>query len=188
MSQRTFAKQVGVELTPSNYTPGSSPGVEGQLEGIDTALGSGDKAIAYDTTSQAIAVVNTWQDLTFDTNVDIVGWAHTPGSALFTAPSPAGLFMAICQIHMEQTGGGTNPFALRFLFNGVEVAGSFRSHQIPTNSVTWNLSQAWPFTSVASQDFKVQISGSNTNMRTRLGGVPAAPTTNVSATLSIRRF
>lgn len=187
MAQRTFAKQIAAELTPANYTPGSSPGVEGQLEGIDAELGAADRAIAYDTTLQAIAVVNTWQDLTFNTNVDLAGWAHTAGSALFTAPV-AGLFIATCQLHMEQTGGGTNPFAMRFLFNGVEVAGSFRSKAISTNSITWILDQTFPFTAVATQDFKVQIAGANTNMRTRLGGVAAAPTTNVSANLVIRKF
>lgn len=38
MTQRTIARQVGTELTPVNFTQGPSPGVEGALEGIDTAL------------------------------------------------------------------------------------------------------------------------------------------------------
>ena len=32
------ARQVETELTPVNYTPGATPGVEGDLEGIDAAL------------------------------------------------------------------------------------------------------------------------------------------------------
>jgi hypothetical protein len=37
---RQQARQVEVELAPVNYTPGLTPGVEGQLEGIDAALGA----------------------------------------------------------------------------------------------------------------------------------------------------
>ncbi len=37
---RQFARQVESELTPANYTPGPTPGVEGELEGIDSALGA----------------------------------------------------------------------------------------------------------------------------------------------------
>ncbi len=180
------ARQVEVELTPVNYTPGSAANLEGDLEGIDAALGSGDKAIAYHTAAQAIAIANTWEDLIFDTNVLLTGWTHAVSTALFTSPETA-LFRAILQLHAEQSGGGTAPFGVRFLFNGVEIPGSARSFEISTNNVSNLMTVAFPFNAVTSQDFKVQVSGSGT-MSTVLPATAAAPVTNVSAALEIARL
>ena len=119
---------------------------------------------AYDTTLQQIASTNTWQDVTFDTNGEIDGWTHTPGSADFTCPS-SGLYGATIELLVEKTGSGSPRSAVRALFNGSEIPGSHNGMDITSNNTSFSLSRTLIFNATAGQIFKVEFSASRTAVR-----------------------
>lgn len=146
-----------------------------------------DRVSAYDDTTQAIALANTFQALNFSDNVDLDGWAHTPGTSAFTC-SEAGEYEATVYVNGERsTGGGSDVGGMRATFNGVEVPASYRAADVIANSMSVPLTSTFRFTGVVAQDLEIEVFGSSTNMDVIPPPNTASATTIPSATIQIRR-
>jgi len=147
---------------------------------------SNNYTFAYDTTMQAITGAN-FQDVDFSNNAQIDGWNHTGGTAVFTCNKTA-LYEATVDICINKTAGGNVTFAMRSLFNGVEVAGSQKGIDIPMSNATIGMSKSFQFSGVTGQVFKVQIASSSTDANLIPGKDPGSATTVPSASLTIKRI
>lgn len=140
---------------------------------------------AYDTTTQAISVADTLQDVTFDTNVKIDGWTHTGGSADFTCAT-TGKYRATFIAMSDKTAGANSLAEIVALFNGAQLAGSAVGRTIDANNSIAVFSNTFIFDGVATQILKLQFTGDTTN--TRLTPGTAIATVNPSIILTITRL
>lgn len=188
---------VDIDFTPANYTPDTSPpeandvdDLAAHLKGIDTALAStvitNNFVFAHDITTQSISVANTFQDLTFATDDIIDGWTHGSG-ANFTCNQTA-TYEATIILTWQETAGCPDSIGCRALFDTAEIIASFRSHKSNISNEPRQLVSTFPFNGVTGKVFKVQISGTTTTVRVVAGDSPGSPTTNPSATISIKRI
>jgi hypothetical protein len=151
-----------------------------------TAAGTNNYVFSFDTTAQAIALINTWQDVIYDTNGEISDWTHTIGTADFTC-STSGLYAATVEANVERTGNAPSA-ALRALFNGVYIPGSHQGMDITSNNTTTPLSRTFLFDAVAGQIFKVQVSSTRTTVSIKPAPAPGGGVTAVSSSVTIRRL
>jgi hypothetical protein len=91
----------------------------------------------YDTGSQQVATANTFQEIEFGNNSNLVGWTHTSTTGQFTA-SYSGIVRARLVSNISMT-GTSNVAASRLLCNGTEVSGSYASFTVTTNNVPQEL-------------------------------------------------
>ena len=145
-----------------------------------------DYVFSYDTTIQLISVVDTWQDLTFNTNALIQGWSHTTGTNVFTCNN-TGIYEAIVIANFETASGSAETANIRALFNGVEVVGSHEGTDLVVNNFNWKLESAFLFNGVAGQDLEIEISGSSTLMGIIASPIADSPTVNPSAKITIKK-
>ena len=66
------------------------------------------QAFAYDGTTQAIAVADTFQDLDYATNGELSGWTHTGGSADFTCQQTGKYLVSYMAMFERSIGGGSD--------------------------------------------------------------------------------
>jgi hypothetical protein len=91
---------------------------------VDASAGGSTGAnyvFAYDTTVQLVAVANTFQDITFNTNAQLNGWTHTAGTASFSCPQ-TGLYLI--QYAAEIGALLSDDISVRATVNGTEAPGS----------------------------------------------------------------
>ncbi len=86
---------------------------------------------AFDTTTQTIAITNTFQNITLNTNADIDGWAHTTGSADFTCNQTGRYLITYDAIVNE--GSGTPVASFRATLNGTPISGSQAAREVFRN-------------------------------------------------------
>ncbi len=122
----------------------------------------------YDTTTQTVAVANTFQDVTFTTNATVDGWTHTPGTATFTA-TVAGTFMGNMTARVAKNGGANTKLTLRAVKNGTEIPGS-QSYGTAASSSGDTISGNYIFTVVAGDTIKIQMTGGTTGAQILPGG------------------
>ena len=142
---------------------------------------------AYDTTTQIIALANTFQGLDFATNGQLNGWTHTPGTSIFGC-NQTGIYLVNVKAIAEKTGGGTNEFAIRALFNAIEVAGSQMAIQINSNNVAIILASTFMVSATSGQNLELEVAGSNTSLQILPGPNPGSAVTVPSAQITIMRL
>lgn len=170
-----FDKEFGVDgvlLDPTNYFPGcgTSENVKGYV-------------FAYDTTTQTVSIANTFQDITLNTNAQLVGWSHLLGKPTFTCIR-SGMYQVTYNIVSERTSGsGTISASLRCTLNGIEIPGSQVSYDFTTNSQTLSPTRTFIAAFNAGDNLKFQYSAGSTACRIIAGD--GNGTTRCSITVSI---
>jgi uncharacterized delta-60 repeat protein len=106
---RTFGI-LGTVVDPSDYFPTCTDILANYI-------------FAYDTTTQEISQVNTYQDVTFNTHGQINGWEHTTSTASFTCKQE-GVYLITYNAITQKTSAGASTGSLRAITDNVEIAGS----------------------------------------------------------------
>ena len=158
-SNGTFDSNFGINglvLDPTDYFP------------TCVASSSGSNvayAFAYDTTTQTVSVASSYQDVTFNTNSQLLGWAHSTSTATFIC-NTAGVYQVTYTTTSEKTTGtGVINANLRLTRNGTEIAGSQQTFDYATNNQTTVQSKTI-ITSFAQGDvLKLQYTGANASCR-----------------------
>lgn len=141
---------------------------------------------AYDTTTQAIAVANAFQGLDLATNANLDGWTHVAGTSIFGCNETQPYEVSVA-VTAEKSAGAAATFGFRALFNGVEVAGSMVGDDITTNNAAKTISKTFFVDGVTGQNLEIEVVGSSTNISVLPGPDPGGATTDVSATVTIKR-
>jgi len=117
---------------------------------------------AYDTTTQVVALADTFQDVTFDTNAEIDGWTHTPSGTDFVC-GVAGTFQLNYSATTNRNGNPSPTIEFRNRKNGTEIAGSQTSINIVSTNVHQIIGTSAIFTSAINDIITLQMAASNTN-------------------------
>lgn len=143
-----------------------------------------DYISSYDTTTQTVAVANTFQDVVFSTNAQLNGWTHTAATANFTC-ARSGLYLVTYHANTSKTAGANSTTEIVALFNAVQVAGSATQVFNTVNNGPLNLQNSFIINATATQIFKLQMTGSTTSTNI----LPNNPNATVkpSITLTITR-
>jgi hypothetical protein len=143
-------------LFATNFS-GRFAGSAAGLTNIPTQI---NYAYAYDTSTQTAAVPNTYQDVLFDNNGQINGWAHAAGNAFFTN-NQTGLYLVTYNAHAETTAAGVSTVSLRAMLNAsTEVAGSQSSVDPDTANQSLSLSKSFLVNITAGATLRLQFAGS----------------------------
>lgn len=135
-----------------------------QIQGLESICASRQNYIhGYDTTTQTIAQVNTFQDITISTDVEIDGWTHTEGQAGYTA-AQSGKYAVCFYCHATKTEGITSFYEIIGTLNGNEISGSQAYKTIATNNITADLSGYFAMDVTAGDVFKFQATSGITTM------------------------
>jgi hypothetical protein len=145
---------------------------------------------SYDTTTQTVAVANTWQALNFSTNAQIDGWTHTVGTNSFTC-NQTGLYRVTLDAEFfnnSTTNTATPTGETRALFNAVEVPGSAAGLEVRDSTSHGEVLSSSFILNCATtgQALTTQFTGAFTTIRVQPVGTHA--TTNISATIIITRM
>jgi hypothetical protein len=190
---------VDIDYTPTNYIPSLTGAPEANdlddlaahLNGIDQGLvtipGAGNNFVfAYDTTTQLAAVVNTYQNISFDTTANIDGWTHTLGTD-FTCNLTGG-YLVIVTGNMEKAGGSSPTGAIRITLDGTEIPGSHFGMDLTSNNTAFVVTKNIFAAVTTGQVLRVQFAGSTTTVSVTPGPNPGTAATTPSITLTIRRI
>lgn len=162
----------GFVLDPTDYFPSCSS--SGSTAGY---------VFAYDTTTQTVSIANTYQDLTLNTNRELVGWTHSTSTPTFTCVQ-SGLYQVIYTIVSEKTSGsGSISASVRGTLNGTEIPGSQLSYDFVTNSQTITITKPFMASFVTGDVLKFQYTGGSTTCR--IIANDGTGTTKASITVSI---
>lgn len=171
----TFDKEFGVEglvLDPTDYFPGC--GISDNQKGY---------VFSYDTTTQTVSIANTFQDITLNTNAQLVGWTHIAGKPIFNCVR-SGLYQVTYNVVSERTSGsGTISASVRATLNSIEIPGSQLSYDFVTNSQTISPSKTFIASFNAGDSLKFQYSAGSTACRMIAGD--GNGTTRCSITVSM---
>ena len=148
---------------------------------------SSDFIYSFDTTTQTVVAINTWQDVTFSNTNQFDGWTHTAGTAIFTAGRD-GRYAATVEFNVEKNGGGNVEAAIRSVINGIEIEGSHNGMDITSNNTAFSLSRTFLFNITNGQQLKMQFAANNTTARIIPPPSPGGVATEISATMTIRRL
>jgi len=141
-----------------------------------------DYVFAYDTTTQTVAVADTFQDITFNTNAFIEGWTHTAGGILFTGNTTS-LYEASYSATVNRNGNPTSTLELIALKNGSEISGSQVPSTLTSNNARNEISNTFIMDITAGDDFKLQFTATNTNGQLSPVGANASITPSVRLTI-----
>lgn len=144
-------------------------------------------AYVFDTTTQAVAVANTFQDLTFNTNDELDGWTHAAGTNVFGCTKTA-KYKVTVDVNIEKTGGAAQAGAIRALFNSVEVPASYRPIDITSSNVSMPMGRTFFVDATTGQDLEIELVGTETTVQVAPGPNPGTPTINPSANITIERI
>lgn len=162
----------GFVLDPTDYFPSCEA----------TALNAG-YVFAYDTTTQTVSIANTFQDLTLNTNGQLVGWNHSTKTPTFTCVQ-SGLYQITYTIVSEKTSGsGTISASVRATLNSTEIPGSQLSYDFVTNSQTITVTKPFMASFVTGDVLKFQYTAGSTACR--IIANDGTGTTKASITVSI---
>lgn len=149
-------------VTGVTQTPGDNSTKLATTEYVDDQVViSANYIHSYDTTTQVVAVANTFQDVNYSTNGELDGWTHTAGTAVFTCPT-AGIYIVQYLGHVKKTSGGTSLVEMRVVQNGTELAGSASQTTVASNSIVQALGNARVFSAAAADVIKIQFTGDTT--------------------------
>jgi hypothetical protein len=119
--------------------------------------------MSINTSSQAIAVINTYQEVIFVKDTKNSGWTHPASSGRFTSSYTAEYSITTI-LSVQKTGAGTQTLASRILYNGSEASGSYVSLPMTTNNVQNQLTSHIILNVASGSGFIVQIAATSTNM------------------------
>ena len=184
----TIVPQVGDPLKwdGTNWVPGSA------------VTSSTNYFFVYKTTTQQVTTRATFEDIIFDQEAFVEGWAHTPGTAEFACLN-TGLYMGTVEIGVEKTGGNGVESAIRAVVGNaptfLEIPGSHNGMDITSNNTIFAISRTFIFEAVAGQVVKMQYATDNNGNFTPASSAAITPVptanadaTTVSATFSVRRM
>ena len=158
--------------------------IEGELEFPSLAGVTGANYVfAYDTTTQVVATENTFQNLTFNTNVLLDGWTHSEGTNIFVCNQTGKYIVTINSNYHRREDLFLARAELRALFNNSEVAGS----QVAVEDIFRDVSLSTTFmiSAVTAQSLKIEFTGTT---NTELKPLGAGITTQSSAKITIMRI
>lgn len=93
-----------------------------QLSNINVGA-LGNFVFAYTGSAQTPAAANTYQDISFNTDVQISGWTHTAGTSQYTN-NQAGIYMVNYDASAQATSTAGTNFVLHATLNSSEIPGS----------------------------------------------------------------
>jgi hypothetical protein len=119
---------------------------------------------SYDTTTQQVAVAGTFQNISFNTDGQLSGWAHTvPGTDFFGQPT--GLYLVQYTAQVEVTNATSSTVTLRATLNGTEISGSQASVDTEIANQSIPVSKSFIVAATSGQTLRLQLTGSSTNNR-----------------------
>lgn len=132
------------------------------MPGSTGGASSANYVFAYDTTQQAIAVIGTFQDVTFSNNGVINGWTHTPGSGSFVC-SATGTYCIAVTAQTDNGGGGQEESVIRIANNGTEIPGSVMGNHEQSGAGSYSENATKVFADLNAGDVvSVQFAGTST--------------------------
>lgn len=120
---------------------------------------------SYDTTNQNPSLlgvlIGTFIPITFNTDVSIQGWTHTPGTSDFTC-NQTGKYLVQYNAIISK-GGGVATATIHALFNGSEVAGSQHVASASSGNPS-GLSNSFILNATTGQVLRLELAGNNTSI------------------------
>jgi len=141
-----------------------------------------DRVFAYDTTTQNVSVINTFQDILFSTNAILSGWTHTAGTANFVCAT-TGDYEVTLEASGNETKGAPDLIEMLAVNNGVQVPGSQIISTLQNNNAVHNISGCFLVSMVATQILKFQLTGGNTTVQLLSGTGNATIKPSISVTI-----
>lgn len=183
-----------VDLT-TNQTVGGNKSFTGTISGNGSGLTNlntptdGNYLYSFDTTTQAIATANTFQNVTFNSNGQIDAWIHNAGSSFFTTFT-AGVYLVQYEVSAEvqSTVASSHTASARFTQNGVEINGSQSAISFTADIATTEgqkITKSLIVNAAANDIFTLQFAGSSTQVRMAPKGLG---TIRPSASITIVRI
>lgn len=146
----------GLVLDPTDYFPTC----------VADSSGSTDAYVfAYDTTNQTVSIANLFQDVTFNTNAQVLNWAHSSGTAPFICNKTGVYHISYTASSEKTSGSGLINSTLRLMRNGIEIPGSQQAFEYTTNNQTTVQSKAIVTTFTQGDVLKLQYAGSSISCR-----------------------
>lgn len=145
---------------------------------------------AYATSTQSIAVVNTYQPIFFQAVGEVNGWSTVGSATGFTGfvPGATGVYEFIYSASPERSNSGANIFEIRSKLDNVEIAGSQMYITVgrggPDNQM---ISNSFLKTISPTGVIHFEMAGENTNDQI-IGNSIAGATVRPSITVSITRI
>lgn len=147
---------------------------------------------SFATGTQTIAPtpINTYKDIIFESDPEISGWVHTPGTATFTALA-TGKYLIQYSAQVEAT-GGSGAIVMRAVLNGTEIMGSQLYSDIQSSSITQLGARFFLVDVNAGDVLKIQFASNDSSARLIAGDIPTNPggisTTPTSVELVVTRI
>jgi hypothetical protein len=142
-------------------------------------------AYSYDTTTQTVSVANSFQDITFNTNVLLDGWTHTAGGTLFTG-TVGGVYAVNFTATVNRTSTPASTIEIRAVKDGAEVAGSQVGATLTANSVFSEVGNQFLVNVTGGSTIKFQMTATTT--AAQIAPVGANATTRPSIRATIHRI
>jgi len=136
----------------------------------------------YDTTTQSVAVANTFQGVTFNNTPLKSSWTHTSGTDTFTCGID-GLYQAIYTASVRKNGGPALNLEIRNTLNGTEIAGSQSYATLSSNNAPQVISNSFIFSATAGNTFSTQVTATSANGQLISGGPNAATRPSIRLTI-----
>lgn len=140
---------------------------------------------SYDTSTQAVAVANTFQDITNGINGQLSGWIHVAGTTSFTN-TQSGLYLVHYEAEAMTTTSAASTISLRVVANGTEIPGSQATAFVNTANQVTPISRSFIASFSSGDTLKFQLAGTVTN--DRLVSNTGAGTTRPSFSCTIVRI
>lgn len=167
----------GLVLDPTDYFPTCV---------ADSSGSSNAYAFAFDTTNQTTSIASSFQDVTFNSNAQLLGWAHSTGTAIFTCNSPGVYQITYAASSETIANSGLISSTLRLTKNDTEIPGSQQTFEYATNNQISVQSKTIITTFSQNDVLKLQYAGSSTACRLIAG--EGIGTTRPSVALTIMQL
>jgi hypothetical protein len=141
---------------------------------------------ALHTSSQAISVANTWQELLFERNQDTSNWVHSANTGIFTSSLSATYHVKV-STNIQKIGGTSGSAATRIMYGNDEVTGSYSAYAFASNFAPQEIvSEAFLFIPSGST-IKTQVAATTTNFNVAPQVVVGSASTYPSAKIFINK-
>ena len=122
-----------------------------------------NNVFCFDTSSQSVTTANTFQEILFRFDGNIIGWIHPSNTGRFTS-SYSGVYNVKLVTQMQRSTGTSQVVASRLLYNGQEVSGSYSSFTILTNAITQELVSESTFYVSSGSGIIAQFAGATSSI------------------------
>lgn len=136
----------------------------GNAAGLYNQVCSANYVFSYSTVTQIVAVANTFQDITNNTDGYINGWIHPANSAFFTN-AQSGLYLISYVGEAVTSTTASSIVSLRAVLNGTEIPGSQSAVNANTANLVVSISKSFIANVASGAVLKFQFTGSSTNDR-----------------------